>query len=251
VSLLVHVAVALLLATWISVGAVTPGEARMPLEIRLVAPAAPSPDSSPTLQTTTATVEIAPVVTVPPAAESRPEPVGSAPPMPESVPVPPPPVSTGDSARVPLGSVAIRVDDFALFHQLSPELADRVVAEFPVEVSKTVRIRQWPVITYPDEALSAQRQGSVLAWVRVSVDGTPEEVVIVEGEPEFAATVEAALAAAQFFPAEDRGQAIPFYTAVRVDFSASSPGAAAPSSTTTSTPGVPAEASSARSNRLP
>lgn len=250
-SLLVHGAAALALATWVSVGAVKPGEARMPLAIRLVAPVTQAPDSPPSLQTTTAAVESAPVSTAPAAAESLPEPVAATPPVAAAVPVAPPPMSSGDALRVPMGSVAIRVDDFALFNQLSSELADRVVAEFPVEVSKVVRIQQGPVIAYPDDALAAQRQGSVLAWVRVSVDGKPEEVVIVEGDPEFAAVVETALASAQFVPAEDRGRAIPFYTAIRVDFSASSPGAAAPSTTTSSTPGGPAEASTARSNRLP
>ncbi len=139
----------------------------------------------------------------------------------------PPSTSTAPARAVPLGSVDVRLQDQALMTGLPNVLAERTTSEFPVEVLRLVRMPSRPAVAYPPEALAAQRQGSVLAWITVEADGSVEEVIIVEGEAEFAAAVEAALVATRFAPAVDRSGPIRFYTLLRFDFAGGSPAAAA------------------------
>jgi hypothetical protein len=101
---------------------------------------------------------------------------------------------------------------------LPDELLYRAQGEFPVEIDQPVRLLAMPDVPYPPAALEARREDSVLAWVAVSAEGEPEEVVIAEGAPDFVGTVSEALLKARFLPAETDGRPIRFYAILRIDF---------------------------------
>ena len=80
-------------------------------------------------------------------------------------------------------------------------------------------------MTYPQAALERQARGSVLALVIVDAQGMPEDISILQFEPEFVPAAEAALRETRFDPAEDmNGTPIRFYALVRISFLGSGPG---------------------------
>ena len=228
-SLLVHAAVALMLVSWLTLGDRRAGADSAALAVRLVGAVLPIPDAAALREIVAPepSSERAPLVTAPTPSESE---VTAPPPAPAPTPVLAPPAVAATAVpiehAVALGSVDVRLQDQLLLTGLPNALADRTTTEFPVEVVRLVRMQGKPVVAYPPDALAAQRQGHILAWVTVEADGSVEEIIIVDGELEFAATVEAALLTTRFEPAADRSGPIRFYTLLRFDFAGASPAAA-------------------------
>ena len=92
------------------------------------------------------------------------------------------------------------------------------MAEFLPELAKPVRPASALALDYPQAALEAGREGSVLAWVRVTSDGSVAEIQIVEGEPEFADSVREGLMQVHFLPAEVDGHPVEHYIILEFDF---------------------------------
>lgn len=106
------------------------------------------------------------------------------------------------------------------------ELFARQLVEFPIEVDRPARMVEPIAARYPAGALAEGREDSVGVWVVVSVDGTAEEVQVIDGSPEFAAEVVAAINAARFEPAQNRHYRIRFPIALEFHFRADTAGAA-------------------------
>lgn len=130
---------------------------------------------------------------------------------------------------VATGTTTLDVDYAASASVALDALAARATGEdFPAEVGKPVRIKRAPTVAYPRAALERQARSSVLALVVVDERGMPEDISILEFEPEFVASAEAALRETRFDPAEDMtGLPIRFYTLVRINFLGSTPGSPA------------------------
>lgn len=127
------------------------------------------------------------------------------------------------------GTTTLDVDYTASASVALDALAARATGEdFPAEVGKPVRIKRAPTVAYPRAALERQARSSVLALVVVDERGMPEDISILEFEPEFVASAEAALRETRFDPAEDlTGLPIRFYTLLRINFLGSTPGSPA------------------------
>ncbi len=240
-SLLVHAAIVIALLSWVSLGDRSASADPLALAVRLVGEPQPAPPvpvavSAPEQAAAERPDEGAAlaIASVAPVEASR---ITPAQPAASAVLVPPPPAmaSAPPASAVPLGSVDVRLQNQSLLTGLPNDLANRTTTEFPVEVARLVRMPSKPVVAYPPEALKAQRQGSVLAWVTVEANGDVEEIIIVDGDLEFANAVETALAGTRFEPAADRSGPIRFYTMLRFDFAGGSPGAAAATATVAGT----------------
>ena len=120
-------------------------------------------------------------------------------------------------ASLPLGGIRIAAN-YAALSGFPEELMLRTQTQFLIEVDKLVRVVRNPDVIYPAGALEAKREGTVVVWLALSREGGVEEVVVVSGEPEFAAAVEAALPSAQFLPAENGGETVPFYLIMTFEF---------------------------------
>jgi TonB family protein len=109
------------------------------------------------------------------------------------------------------------------------ELLSRRMAEAPVEVDFPARPKAPIRVRYPEAALAARREGSVAVWVMVSPEGTPDEVTVVDGPPEFADAVVAAINEAKFVPAQNNLVPMRYALAFEFDFTlgAIAPGAIA------------------------
>lgn len=96
----------------------------------------------------------------------------------------------------------------------------RMGVEFPIEIDHPVRMREPILARYPPVALAQGREDSVGVWVLVNAEGIAEEVQVLDGSPEFADAVIAAVNAAKFIPAENRLHKIRFPLALEFQFRA-------------------------------
>ncbi|MEP7330138.1 MAG: energy transducer TonB, partial [Betaproteobacteria bacterium] len=217
-SLLVHAAIAATLAALVSMRPIAWGFSTAPLTVQLVAPPlqeetvvkTPAPEPLVAAQSPVATTPPpdAPVAAIP----AIPSPASTLPPANEPVVTP-----TTTQASLALGQIRMG-ENYAAQSGLPEELQLRTQGQFLTEVDKLVRVVRNPDIVYPPGALEAKREGTVVVWLALSREGTIEETVIVSGEPEFAAAVEAGLPSATFLPAENEGQAVPFYLIMTFEF---------------------------------
>ncbi len=191
-------------------------------------PVAAAPILQATLQPAPPTTEDLPTVAVVAVAETSatlPPPAAG-----ETPPAPPP----GRPAKV-LGTSTPPGDGITVTRISAQPLVDRnrlgdlyarQLVEFPIEVDRPARMVEPIVARYPKTALAQGQEDSVGVWVVVSVDGTAEEVQVVDGSPEFAAEVVTAINAAKFEPAENRHYRIRFPIALEFQFRANATGAA-------------------------
>ena len=98
------------------------------------------------------------------------------------------------------------------------EYYDRQLTEFPVEIDRPVRVADKIAARYPRAALEDGREDSVAVWVIVGPDGAAEQIQVLDGTPEFADEVVAAVKAARFLPAENNLQPIRFPIALQFEF---------------------------------
>jgi TonB family protein len=98
------------------------------------------------------------------------------------------------------------------------EALSRQMSEFPVEVDFPVRMNEAIRAQYPPAALAAGREDSVAVWIVVDAQGVPEEVLVTDGQEEFAAAVIAAVRSAHFVPARNNLVPIRFPLALEFRF---------------------------------
>ena len=98
------------------------------------------------------------------------------------------------------------------------EALSRQMSEFPVEVDFPVRMNEAIRAQYPPAALAAGREDSVAVWIVVDAQGLPEEVLVTDGQEEFAGAVIAAVRAAHFVPARNNLLPIRFPLALEFRF---------------------------------
>lgn len=164
-------------------------------------------------------------------ARPRTEPAVTAPPpVPQAVPSPPvevPPSIAMAAPAMPAATTDAHVEFSvtAVLARLGDALQMRSLYEFPAEIETPVRHAEPIDVAYPPLALEEKREGTVVAWVVVDAEGRVEEISIPEGGPEFGEAVQNALLAARFLPAEDRGQAIRYFTMLEFRFRLGAPGA--------------------------
>ena len=160
----------------------------------------------------------------------------------DSVP-PPPAVAPRQPVAKPLAEpegVArgltphVIVNDRVARARFGEALDGDVLAQFPVEVDAGIVLPGKLEIPYPPGALAARREDAVLVWAIVDAQGAVEETHVVEGTPEFAEAVEAALSEMRFAPAHDLGQNIRYYITLEFEFRIEGAGApvAAPDTAT-------------------
>jgi TonB family protein len=237
-SLAVHAMLALALVSWVTVGDRAQFPGRDALAVLLVGTSAPPSAEAPSGDLSIAVPTRETPLLAEPAAQV--EARNALPPSAASDAraQPAPRAAAASAARVvSLGSVDVRLLDEDMVTSLHPVHANRVGSEFPAEIAQGVRLAANPDVKYPEDALAARRQGSVLAFVIVDANGAVEEVSIVEGAPEFAQTVQDALLTTRFLPASDGDRPIRFYTMLRFDFLPNSPGAE-PATDARAKPGV-------------
>jgi TonB family protein len=143
---------------------------------------------------------------------------------PASTPQPPAPAR----ALLGVGSPNLQIAGKALAdNNRLGDLLSKRMAEAPVEVDFPARPKEPIRVRYPEAALAAGREGSVAVWVLVSPEGTPDEVTVVDGPPEFADAVVAAINEAHFIPAQNNLVPMRYALAFQFDFAlgASAPGA--------------------------
>jgi TonB family protein len=110
------------------------------------------------------------------------------------------------------------VDDRIPRTRFAEALEGGPLADFPREIETPVELPGKLEVPYPLPALEAQREGTVLAWAIVDAQGRVEDVQVVEGPPDLAAAVTAALRQARLIPARNDGAPIRFYITLAVDF---------------------------------
>lgn len=216
-SVVAHLAVALAVAAFVSMRPATWGTASAAITVNLVAPQ-PVVDPAPLVPELPAPVitSVDPGGAVAPATTSETAP----PPAPAVLPEEPPraePAQPAAQPSVAAGKVDV-AENYAAVSGLPEELANRTHGEFLIEVDKLAQVVRQPDIAYPPEALAAGREGKVMAWIALDREGAITETIIVSGEPEFAAAVEAALPTARFLPAINAGEAVPFYIILNFNF---------------------------------
>lgn len=217
-SLLVHIAIAFVLAAAVSLRPFAWGYSNAALTVELVAPPPKAEDT-----TAAATTPIPEIVNAPlprpepPETPTSPMPPVPAPANPAPDAVKPEPPRDATQASLTLGRIHM-AESYAAVSSLPEELVTRTQGQFLIEVDKLVQVVRNPDVVYPPDALKARREGTVVAWLALSREGTVEETIIVSGEPEFAAAVEAALPSARFLPAVNGGEAVPFYLIMTFEF---------------------------------
>lgn len=217
-SLSVHVAIAFALATVVSLRPFAWGYSNAALTVALVAPPTQAEVAVAAIPTPAPEVVSAPVTRMKaPTVPANPNPRAPAPADPAPVPVKPLPPPDAPQASLTLGQIRM-AENYAGLSGLPEELVLRTQGEFLIEVDKLVRVVRNPDIDYPPDALQARREGTVVAWMALDREGTLMEIIIVSGEPEFAAAVEAALPTARFLPAENGGETVPFYLIMTFEF---------------------------------
>lgn len=217
-SIAFHLVVALVLFGAFAAGGVKFQRSDAPLTVRLMAPAAhPAPAAAPIVLPMPITPAL-PIVASPLAkllnVDQLPVEAGVASP---DAPAPVPPRVPEHAEASGFNQVDVS-ENYSILHSLQEELVLRTQGDYLVEVEKPVRMLKRPEVNYPPEALSAQRQGTVVAWIAINTDGNVDEVIISSGTEEFAEAVREALPSARFLPAEERGQIIPYYIVLSIDF---------------------------------
>ena len=101
------------------------------------------------------------------------------------------------------------------------------LAGFPIEIDAGVVVPDRFDVPYPPAALAARKEGTVLAWAVIDDKGDVEATHIVEGEPEFAESVESVLAKTRFIPAHDLGKTLRYYITLEFEFRIEAAGAVA------------------------
>jgi len=142
---------------------------------------------------------------------------------PDVPPVPPGILAQPPSAAPPLLGVGgfgeVRIDGVPLAERdRLGEALSRQMSEFPVEVDFPVRLNEPIRAQYPAAALAAGREDSVAVWIVVDAQGIPEEVLVTDGQEEFADAVIAAVRAARFVPAQNNLLPIRFPLALEFRF---------------------------------
>lgn len=97
---------------------------------------------------------------------------------------------------------------------------DRQMREFPLEIDTPVRLRDRIVARYPFAGLPLTDETTVTVWAIIDAEGKADEVEVVQGPPELADAVVAAVREARFTPAYDRLQPIRFPIALEFRFPA-------------------------------
>ncbi len=138
-------------------------------------------------------------------------------------PIPPGALTHPPSAAPPLLGVGgfgeVRVDGVPLADKdRLGEALSRQMSEFPVEVDFPVRLSETIRAQYPPAALAAGREDSVAVWIVVDGQGLPEEVLVTDGQEEFAGAVIAAVRSAHFVPAQNNLVPIRFPLALEFHF---------------------------------
>ena len=217
-SLSIHVAIAFALATAVSLRPFAWGYSNAALTVQLVAPPARAEVPVAAVTTPVPAVVRAPMTrTESPALPADPIPAATTPAGPAPVPGEPAPPRAATQATLTLGQIRV-AENYAALSGLPEELVLRTQGEFLIEVDQLVRVVRNPDVMYPADALKARRIDTVVAWLALDREGTVVETIIVSGEPEFAAAVEAALPTARFLPAENGGATVPFYLILTFEF---------------------------------
>ncbi len=216
-SVVAHLAIAMVVAAFVSTRPATWGTASAAITVNLVVPqpvvdpAPPVPElPTPVITSTDPGGAVAPAT----ASENAPPPAPAILPETPQKAEPPQPATQPSVAS---GKVDV-AENYAAVSGLPEELAHRTHGEFLIEVDKLAQVVRQPDIVYPPEALAAGREGKVMAWIALDREGAITETIIVSGEPEFAAAVEAALPSARFLPAINAGEAVPFYMILNFNF---------------------------------
>ncbi len=136
---------------------------------------------------------------------------------PERVPEPP----QGGRGLTP----HVTVNDQVPRARFGEAIDGETLSQFPVEVDAGVTLPGKLEVPYPPAALAAHREDRVLVWAVIDPEGAVEQAHVVEGTPEFAAAVEAALSTMHFIPAHDLGRNIRFYVTLEFDFRIEDPNA--------------------------
>lgn len=234
-SLLIHVMLGVALVGLASADRMARGDDRVPLAVRLVdPPAPPAPLPAPTAAEAIVSPrsEAAALPAASPDVAPKPSTATPAPSVTAVQPPAPAEVRPEPASPVPaLGTVAI-AEPAGGMAALSPDVVARSHGGYLIEVEKPVRVLRMPEVAYPQVALEAQREGTVVVWLAIDRDGAIEDVVVDSGLPAFVDAVMDALPSAKFLPAEERGELIPFYIALQFDFriaggATASPGAVA------------------------
>lgn len=216
-SVVAHVGIALVVAAFVSMRPAAWGTATAAITVNLVTPQPvvelplPAPEvPAPVIASAEPGGAVAPDIV----AEPAPAPAPAT--LPESPPQPDPPRAEPQRSLVS-GRIDV-AENFAAVSGLPEDLANRTRSEFLIEVDKLAQVVHFPDIGYPPEALAAGREGNVMAWIALDREGAITETIIVSGEPEFAAAIEAALPGARFLPAINTGEAVPHYIILNFSF---------------------------------
>jgi TonB family protein len=182
------------------------------LEARLVA-------ATPPALTVTPVAMPAPTALAPAAVSSEATPASP------SLVKPPPGASAGERSVVGW-KPRIVVNDRVPRARFGEALDGDTLAAFLTEVDAGVGLPERFHVTYPRAALVARKEGSVLVWAVIDDQGRVDSVHVVEGDPEFAEAVDAALKATPFAPARNLGQPVPFYVTLEFEFRLDATGSA-------------------------
>lgn len=249
VSTLCHAVIGIALAWWLVPGqqsSLPSGDAPLAVSLRVEAQpppqksvgpeTPPAPQEFPGQESATPAPQTPPALvapgTVPLPSHSAP---GSALQLPaSSVAIPTPSRAGAAAPEAPTPAVATGTTTLAVDNTVSVNVAiDSFAArglnlDVPVEVGNPVRVHTVPPIIYPPAALQGQREASILALVVVDERGMPYDISLLEFDKEFSDSAIEALKATRFTPAEDmNGVPIMFYTTIRLNFLASTPGSSA------------------------
>jgi TonB family protein len=173
------------------------------LEARLVARTTAEPPAAPPVAATDAALS-------PPARPTEPL-------APENVANASPAAGTGE--RSPVGwRPRVLVNDRVPRARFGDALDGDALAAFLTEVDAGVALPERFEVPYPRAALDARKEGTVLVWAVIDDQGRVDDVHVVDGDPEFAETVDTALRATRFGPARNLGRNIPFYVTLEFEF---------------------------------
>ncbi len=162
-----------------------------------------------------------------PAAFSIATPTESLPPAPVIARQQPAPEPLADPGSVGRGLTPhVTVNDRVPHSSFGEALDGDALAGFPIEIDAGVVLPGKLEVPYPPAALAAHREDRVLVWAVIDAEGAVEQTHVVEGTPEFAAAVEAALATMRFIPAHDLGRNLRFYVTLEFLFRIEGAGAA-------------------------
>jgi TonB family protein len=121
-------------------------------------------------------------------------------------------------AGTPAGAGGIDATLLGDRDRLGEVLLGRELTQFPVELGNVPRMDGPIRARYPAAALRDGREANVVVWVVVDASGKADNIIVVEGVPEFSNEVIEAVQAARFVPAHDNLQAIPYPIALEFRF---------------------------------